>query len=780
MSARKRSQASRSSSDSPRKAVRDEEPVPRDDAKPSVGNAPVALSPAAVIVEIFWNWQIIAFLAGFIQPVWYFPLWELEISGYEVCLLALVSPLLLKIGIIRRMVQASFLSYRHFVYFVPLVGTAVIDPKMRLTTVTLFGCIGILFWAQEMSIVFAQRAASTRRTQVAASWAVATIFNLVLRFAYAGANPVIASQPTSLEHWVYAAIGLLMLVGSHVLRTDGRLLAVSTVSKQRHGSTSALGFALGSLLFVSQNILYDPASVPVWSSTSSPTPYPDTLLAAFAQLLVLTGVVSLLLSRSVCYRLVGSACVTSGWVLAVCWMVYLFYYRGYASLASGILLNAFLLVVAFTTFATLELRPAQVVSLLSSAFATVVFLHLALVWTVAYKFVPLGWTLRERSGPLFAFAVVTINPLTHSLARNAFPLRFEQTLSTRFFKQTLAGLVILSALAFSMRFAESNVGWNAPKPYSSPESGIVTAAIWNIHHAIDNSMYMSEKTLAGLIDKIGIDVLALVETDIDKPTDGTRNILETLRPRYFTSNKTPYYGVYGPTPQDHTWGCTLLSKYPITYAEHYMLPSPQGELACAVHAMIDVHGTPVSVLLSHNGEEEDKLDRQLQTQSIAYILGHNASTVSNVRNITDVFPVLKQHPEYHTQLLSSNPTSPLHVRHAHENALFMGYVNTLPFGELYGYLTATGLKDIDPTDTDRWNEYIFYRGPDVERVAYAHVDRGTVSDTEMQTAKFRVTSKRTAASYEKSEARFPEELHAHNGGFLGHKYHVFPEGPRYF
>ena len=42
----------------------------------------------------------------------------------------------------------------------------------------------------------------------------------------------------------------------------------------------------------------------------------------------------------------------------------------------------------------------------------------------------------------------------------------------------------------------------------------------------------------------------------------------------------------------------------------------------------------------------------------------------------------------------------------------------------------SGMRDIDPTDWDRWCEYILYKN--IKRIGYARVSRGTITDTEIQ------------------------------------------------
>ena len=135
-----------------------------------------------------------------------------------------------------------------------------------------------------------------------------------------------------------------------------------------------------------------------------------------------------------------------------------------------------------------------------------------------------------------------------------------------------------------------------------------------------------------------------------------------------------YYVDLGPAPSSSTWGCALLSKYPILNTTHHLLPSPSGELAPAIHATLLVHGTLLDIIVAHSGQEEDPLDRELQSRYLGNLMRES-------------FP---------------RPT------------IFLGYVVTKVEEERpapYWYLREDGMMlDIEERDTERWCEYIFYRG----------------------------------------------------------------------
>lgn len=88
----------------------------------------------------------------------------------------------------------------------------------------------------------------------------------------------------------------------------------------------------------------------------------------------------------------------------------------------------------------------------------------------------------------------------------------------------------------------------------------------------------------------------------------------------YMAHELNMYADIGPGPNKHTWGAALLSKFPILNSTHHLLPSPHGELAPAIHATLDVYGELVDVVVAHNGQEEDPLDRELQSKELGRIM----------------------------------------------------------------------------------------------------------------------------------------------------------------
>jgi hypothetical protein len=294
---------------------------------------------------------------------------------------------------------------------------------------------------------------------------------------------------------------------------------------------------------------------------------------------------------------------------------------------------------------------------------------------------------------------------------------------------TLA-LSLLSAVISFLRFPTYDY-----TPYH-PETKSITAGIWTIHFSLDNDMWSSERRMRDIIKELEIDVIGLLESDLQRIIMGNRDTTQ------FLAEDLGMYVDFGPGPNKHTWGAALLSKFPIVKSEHHLLPSPVGELAPAIHATLDCYGSLVDVFVFHSGQEEDTEDRRLQS-------------------------------EYMAKLMGSVPEG--------RPAILLSYLVTKPGeGNYNNYVSdVSGMKDIDPSDWDRWCEYILYKN--IRRSGYARVSRSTITDTEIQVGKFVVGEPENGAEMIREESvpaglRFPSMFYG--AGVRDHRFHVFDE-PRY-
>ncbi|CAF4162397.1 unnamed protein product [Rotaria sordida] len=223
----------------------------------------------------------------------------------------------------------------------------------------------------------------------------------------------------------------------------------------------------------------------------------------------------------------------------------------------------------------------------------------------------------------------------------------------------------------------------------------LTAAVWTVHFGYDNNARPSLDRVASVLADTNADVIALLERDTAKPF---------FRNNYLTSylgEKVTY--VY------RFWSINKRSYVRV----HYLLPSPEAELPPAILGTIQTARKLIYIIIVHMGNERDDLDRKLQEIKKIFIF-----------------------------YFSTNPL------------VFLGYITSERFSRDYRRLTSVA-KDIDPTDKNRWCQYIlynkfnsvtfhifylnFYYEEKIHfSIGYARITHSSLTDREIEMATFKI------------------------------------------
>ncbi|WVR00084.1 hypothetical protein IAU59_007226 [Kwoniella sp. CBS 9459] len=494
---------------------------------------------------------------------------------------------------------------------------------------------------------------------------------------------------------------------------------------------------LGALIHLIQTFVTDAGTIISWTWTGYPIKGPT--LHPFAGFIIGAA------AFGVCLQAPQSRSVMT--VLGSLGAILLYNFSDWIGFLGGLLLVTYLTNI-FPVYirAASACRPS---STFAYALVTNIVLDVVSVITAAYAFVPMGWIFRERTDLVLSFCMIAT--IAGWLASRSLKLPSGASISaqsrqriTSTKRYTTIAAVILSML--SLGYSYGKMPTSTPVPYY-PDHKIFSGGIWTVHFGVDKEGRDSQRRMMDLIKDMQVDVLGMLETDLHRFVYGNRDLTRAI------SEELGYYVDLGPGPNKHTWGAALLSKFPILNSTHHLLPSPNGELAPAIHATLDVHGTKVNVMVSHNGQEEDLLDRTLQTTEIARLLRETQGT----------------------------PT------------VFLGYLVTRA-GDLrpwpYQILMEDGkMWDVEISDRWRWCEYIAFRG--LWRIAYARVHESDISDTELQVGKFMLPKPGYPVHYESNqemywhigEADIPEPWHMpaifRDKGTRGHRYVVW-DGPLYY
>ncbi|CAG8702252.1 1805_t:CDS:2, partial [Gigaspora margarita] len=653
----------------------------------------------------FTFWSMLTALA---LLIWYFPLWHMGISGYEVFLLVTITPGFLAFDSICRIV----FEYRGYFHLLSLMGLAsymLTDPVYRLMA-SAFGIgISLLTW---FATFFGNRSKNVHLEYYISVWCLGLLLHNVIKMAWYTNNPIwpIMHEFNGGKNLIGLVFGILSCLDLIIRDFNDKKKKLSDKSSsnflkfKKNWTSASLG--LGAILFGLHSMFTDSSTIMRWVVDGYPNYGPNPIswgpVTIFAMGLGLLISTNAKLSTSFSLYVIGCfSCIIIYFVPA--WIGY------YASLVLG---AYFMAIVPHLIRSAILHSPGRT---LFTAMMVYNILCLAHVWVVAYEFVPGGPIARERTNWILIFMMTFIGLGVNNITNIVENYKITQLKLIRYIRNSIRiAIFMITLLGFFVSFVRY-ISAKTPIPHR-PEHKLFTAGIWTIHFTLDNDMWSSEVRIRDIIRDLEFDVVGLLESDTQRIIMGNRDLWQ------YVSEDLGYYVDYGPGPSKHTWGCALLSKFPIINSTHHLLPSPVGELACAIHATLNVYGQPVDFIVSHNGQEENPLDRELQTTELARIIRE-----------------------------SPNPF------------VFLGYVVTAPFQHVYNILFDNGhINDIDPSESSRWCEYIGYRG--LKRIAFARVSHGHITDTEIQT------------DYHPPTMRFPEMFY--NEGIRGHQYDE--TYPRYF
>lgn len=602
--------------------------------------------------------------------VWYFPLWHMGISGFEAFVMSTISPYLLGIGPCRSLVVRNIRSI-HLLSIIGLLSYLIKRPDLRLCAVGFGVAMSCLGWSATW---FAERGSPGRLENRAIAWAAGLILSSVAKFAFQTNNPIwpIMHAPNGGWNKLGIALAFVAMLRS-TRRKDSNEGGFDTPSKSS-GPAFLASFGLAGLFYGLHSFLSDSSTMILWVWEGFPVRGPIAVHGVLTIFAMVAGLCSSFYYRDTITPRIRFLIAAIGAFLVTAtnhWTGFL----GALGVAFGFTSLAVPLVVSAARH-----NPGVT---FGTGFLLYNFMVLAHVWVVAYAFVPGGPLMREHTDWVVTMTIVLLGLGVLNLPGNATKGRWKQhnygRMKSPYYVYILAAIQLLAVSIAYLRFPTNDY-----KPYHK-EDKVITAGIWTIHFSLDNDMWSSEYRMRDVLKELELDVVGLLETDNQRIIMGNRDQTQ------FLAEELSMYVDYGPGPDKHTWGSALLSKFPIVNSTHHLLPSPVGELAPAIHATIEAYGTFVDIFVFHSGQEEDPEDRRLQS-------------------------------EYLAKLMRETPRP----------AILLSYLVIKPGEGNYNTYVGekSGMRDIDPSDWDRWCEYILYKG--LKRSGYARVSRSTITDTEIQ------------------------------------------------
>lgn len=759
---------------------------------------------AAEIVYSYLWWSVFHSLPA---VLWFYPLCAMEVSGFEVIAVMWLSPVVMAVGPIRRFLTSPLGLM--LMRLGTMVGVASYQAPSTLSRLLVLG-VGNMFAVLVLAGTWWGKSKLDRHRHIYLHMLGYLLF-LAIRVWGSTFNFIFMSHTYNNLATVAGVLLSIYLYKNDYPTPVTTPTPLSSPAKSSSSSSSSsrtqypgvvsMGIGLGGLIYLTHMIYGEVSVVTRWAVAPypdhGPYPHPWGMVTMFA---VTVGVVVFGHQTDL---LTSWRWTAVGLVFAMV----LYFMSTYMAFFAGTVLAIYTMSLwPVMAKRVTNLPPHKVIPL---AMLVNVFFLLLSVWIVAYNFVPGGVITRERMDVMLVMLVLSCGLGSRNVAtpsssaedgsggetykRQA--LRKKKQQQRRKSRINFLGRVIRRLSTVTEEGEGDEVEWGSdsessethrvlsmqvstaedreaqvfhgkvlkvslvivllaflgfayriqpPIPLPAKERhDVISGAIWAFHFGYDNNGWPSMERASQLIENSEVDVIGLLETDAARPYIGNHDIASWL------SERLRMFVDYGPGPKDHTWGNLVLSKYPILKTEHFLLPSPEGEIAPAILATINVTGSIINFYIVHFGNEGDELDRKLQAERTAEILAGSA------------------HP-----------------------VVMLSYITNPPGSRDYWKIINGGnVKDIDPDDKKRWCEYIFYRG--LVKLGYARISHGGLSDTEVQVGKFLIPKdpdQQDNLEMTQDPEKVPEWVHfpkmfgklfrGHYGDQSRHHFHM--NTPKYF
>ncbi|TKA67899.1 hypothetical protein B0A55_09714, partial [Friedmanniomyces simplex] len=225
------------------------------------------------MLDAFIFWSVLTSLG---LVCWYFPLWHMGLSGYEIAIMSSVSPVLLGIPAFRRHIAHAMPGSYLLMGLAGLFAYLVTLPEFRLAAVSVgvwTGCLGLVgtLWRDRGD---AAKLEVRRLIARINAWAIGLIASSIAKFAFWTNNPVWPIMNAENGGWNKTGIALfLVAIGRLYLRKPAMAANASATPKQEkpaRGASALASLGFGGLMFALHYLLSDSSTIILWTWSGYP------------------------------------------------------------------------------------------------------------------------------------------------------------------------------------------------------------------------------------------------------------------------------------------------------------------------------------------------------------------------------------------------------------------------------------------------------------------------------------------------------------------------------